>query len=189
VLNMDMIGSLNTPSPTVLLEGAELSQWMIDGLAGAAATYTTLEIQTSLNPFASDHVPFLDASIPAVLTIEGADSANDAIHTGNDTIDRIDMAFAMEILRMNLGFVATEAGLALPTEAGCGCGGGHAGADAATAEQARVLSGHFHALFAQYARLSRDGLMNTNDYTEWLRTRAIHDSIMAQAGLPATTDH
>ena len=56
---------------TVLLEGNALSQAVIDGLAAAAATYTDLAVQTSLDPFGSDHVPFIDAGIPAVLTIEG----------------------------------------------------------------------------------------------------------------------
>ena len=106
VVNMDMVGTRNTPAPTVLLEGAALSQAVIDGLADAAATYTALAVQTSLNPFNSDHVSFLRQGIPAVLTIEGADSANEAIHTARDTLDHIDFGLALEILRMNTAFVA-----------------------------------------------------------------------------------
>ena len=106
VLNMDMIGTLNTPTPTVLLEGASLSQSIIDALIEAAETYTELTVQTSLNPFASDHVPFIEMGIPAVLTIEGADSANSNIHTANDTIDKIDYEFMVEVLRMNVAFIA-----------------------------------------------------------------------------------
>jgi Zn-dependent M28 family amino/carboxypeptidase len=102
VINMDMIATLNTSTPTVLLEGAEVSQGLIDDLAAAAATYTALTVQTSLHPFASDHVPFIDASIPAVLTIEGADGANANIHTAGDTLDHIDEDLAVEIVRMNL---------------------------------------------------------------------------------------
>lgn len=110
VVNMDMVGCRNTPAPTVLLEGAPLSQSVIDRLADAAATYTGLTVQTSLNPFASDHVAFLDAGIPAVLTIEGADGANTAIHTAGDTLDRIDHQLALEIIRMNVAAVATAVG-------------------------------------------------------------------------------
>ncbi|GEL19489.1 M28 family metallopeptidase [Pseudonocardia asaccharolytica] len=110
VVNMDMVGCRNTPAPTVLLEGAPLSQPVIDRLAGAAATYTGLTVQTSLSPFASDHVPFLDAGIPAVLTIEGADGTNSAIHTAGDTLDRIDHQLALEIIRMNAAAVATAIG-------------------------------------------------------------------------------
>jgi Zn-dependent M28 family amino/carboxypeptidase len=106
VVQMDMIGSLNTPAPTVLLEGAALSQSVIDGLASAAATYTALAVQTSLNPADSDHVPFIRKNMPAVLTIEGADRTNDAIHSARDTLHRINFDLALEILRMNTAFVA-----------------------------------------------------------------------------------
>jgi Peptidase family M28 len=106
VVNMDMIGAMNNPVPTVLLEGAALSRHVIDALAEAAHTYTGLTVQTSLNPFNSDHVPFIDEGIPAVLTIEGADSANDRIHSADDTMQFIDIDLAVEILRMNVAFVA-----------------------------------------------------------------------------------
>lgn len=106
VLNMDMIGTLNTASPTVLLEGASVSQSVIEDLAKAAETYTDLTIQTSLNPFASDHVPFIEAGIPAVLTIEGADGANSNIHTASDTLAHIHYELMLDILRMNVAFIA-----------------------------------------------------------------------------------
>ncbi|MFF0345975.1 M20/M25/M40 family metallo-hydrolase [Kribbella sp. NPDC004875] len=106
VLNMDMIATTNTATPTVLLEGAAVSSSQIDALATAAATYTGLKVETSLNPFASDHVPFINAGMPAVLTIEGADSANGHIHSANDTLNFIDWALAAEILRMNIAALA-----------------------------------------------------------------------------------
>jgi hypothetical protein len=106
VLNMDMIASKNTAEPTVLLEGAQLSSGQMADLATAAATYTGLKVETSLNPFASDHVPFINAGIPAVLTIEGADSANGHIHTATDTLNFLDWGFAAEILRMNVAALA-----------------------------------------------------------------------------------
>lgn len=115
VVNMDMIGTLNTPAPTVLLEGRVISQPLLDGLADAAARYTGLAIETSVNAANSDHVSFLDKGIPAVLTIEGADSTNDQIHTSRDTLDRINFDLALEILRMNTAFVA-EALAASPAE-------------------------------------------------------------------------
>jgi hypothetical protein len=106
VINMDMIGTLNTASPTVLLEGRAVSRVLLDGLAAAAASYTQLSVETSLNAANSDHVSFLDNGIPAVLTIEGGDSANDEIHTARDTLDRLNIDLALEILRMNTAFVA-----------------------------------------------------------------------------------
>lgn len=110
VLNMDMIGTLNTPTRSVMLEGAPLSQRIIDGLGAAAAAYTALKVETSLHPFNSDHVPFIDAGIPAVLTIEGADNTNGNVHSARDTVDRINHDFAADILRMNVAFVAGEIG-------------------------------------------------------------------------------
>ncbi|QNE21610.1 Zn-dependent exopeptidase M28 [Kribbella qitaiheensis] len=106
VLNMDMIASKNSAVPTVLLEGAAVSSGQIAALTTAAATYTGLKVETSLNPFASDHVPFINAAMPAVLTIEGADSANGHIHSANDTLNFLDWSLASEILRMNAAALA-----------------------------------------------------------------------------------
>ena len=111
VVNMDMIGSLNSPTRSVLLEGAPLSQTTIDGLREAASTYTGLTVETSLNPFASDHVPFINANIPAVLTIEGADNTNGNIHSAKDTLEKLDYDFGLEILRMNIAFIADALGI------------------------------------------------------------------------------
>ena len=111
VINMDMIGTLNTQALTVLLEGASVSQALMNDLIAAAADYTSLTVQTSLNPFASDHVPFIEASLPALLTIEGADSANHNIHTANDTPDRIHYGLAAEILKMNVAVAARRLGI------------------------------------------------------------------------------
>ncbi len=112
VVNMDMIGTLNAPARSVLLEGAPLSRRVIDGLSEAAMTYTQLAVETSLHPFASDHVPFVEAEMPAVLTIEGADSTNGNVHSGADTLDHVNYDFALEILRMNVAFIANEVGRA-----------------------------------------------------------------------------
>ena len=115
VINMDMIANLNmlpdgtSVPPGVLLEGAEVSREVIDGLVAQAATYTNLLVQTSLNPFASDHVPFIEAGLPGVLTIEGSDQANDRIHTAADTLHHIDLGLACQILRMNTAYVASLA--------------------------------------------------------------------------------
>lgn len=102
VINMDMIGRRNGSAPGVLIEGADVSRALIEELVVAAATWTSLEVSTSLNPFASDHVPFISAGMPAVLTIEADDSANTAVHTAADTVDLIDPELSINILRMNL---------------------------------------------------------------------------------------
>lgn len=106
VVNMDMIARTNTPEPGVLLEGAPVSKTLLDELAAAAATWTELAVSTSLNPFASDHVPFIDAGMNAVLTIEDNDSANHDVHTVGDVRAKLDTSLAMQILRMNLAVAA-----------------------------------------------------------------------------------
>lgn len=111
VVNMDMIASLNSPTRSVLLEGAPLAQTTIDGLSEAASTYTDLVVEVSLNPFASDHVPFIKADIPAVLTIEGADSTNHNIHSARDTLEKLDYEYGRDILRMNIAYIAGELGI------------------------------------------------------------------------------
>lgn len=108
VVNMDMIARRNTASPGVLLEGAAVSQKLIDALAATAATYTGLAVSSSLNPFASDHVPFIEAGVPAVLTIEADDSANTDVHSARDTLATLDPELPLEILRMNVATVAGE---------------------------------------------------------------------------------
>lgn len=115
VVNMDMVATLNVPQTTVLLEGAPVSQQLMNDLAAAAHTYTALVVETSLNPFASDHVPFINAGLPALLTIEGGDSANVNIHTADDTVEKIHLPLAAEILRMNVAVLADRLGLLSPS--------------------------------------------------------------------------
>lgn len=110
VVNMDMIGRLNTAAPSVLLEGAPVSQPVIDALAQAAQDTSDLEVFVSLEPFASDHVSFIDADLPAVLTIEGEDQLNVDEHTPRDTLAGLDISLAISILRMNTAAVATMLG-------------------------------------------------------------------------------
>ncbi|WP_432948156.1 M20/M25/M40 family metallo-hydrolase [Kribbella sp. CA-253562] len=122
VLNMDMIASKNSSTPTVLLEGAAVSATQISDLTAAAATYTGLKVETSFNPFASDHVPFITAGMPALLTIEGADSANGNIHSASDTLSTLNWPLAAEILRMNAaalaGWLGEVSAVARPRPAG-----------------------------------------------------------------------
>jgi Zn-dependent M28 family amino/carboxypeptidase len=110
VLNMDMIGGQNTAEPGVLLEGAAVSQEVLDGLAAPAATYTDLAVSISHNPYNSDHVPFIEAGMPAVLTIEADDSANTHPHTATDVVSAVDPNLAMQILRMNLAYLIETLG-------------------------------------------------------------------------------
>jgi hypothetical protein len=103
---MDMIGTVNTAAPTVLLEGGRVSQSLIKALATAASDYTALTVQTSLHPWGSDHVPFIHASLPTVLTTEGADSANPNAHRASDTLAHLHYNFILEIVRIDVACIA-----------------------------------------------------------------------------------
>ncbi|GAA4287654.1 M28 family metallopeptidase [Georgenia daeguensis] len=106
VVNLDMVARRNTAAPGVLIEGAPVSRALVDDLVAAAATWTDLTVSTSLNPFASDHVPFIDAGLPAVLTIEDNDRVNTDVHTAGDVLATLEPALALQILRMNLAVLA-----------------------------------------------------------------------------------
>jgi Zn-dependent M28 family amino/carboxypeptidase len=110
VVNMDMIGRLNSEKRSVLLEGGPVSRDLIDRVSRAAASLTGLRVEVSLNPFASDHVPFIEAGIPALLAIEGADNTNKDVHSERDALASIDAPFAAEILRMVVGFTTQAVG-------------------------------------------------------------------------------
>lgn len=110
VVNMDMIGAKHASQPGVLLESSTTALWLLRELTRVAATYTDLQVQTSTHPFASDHVPFLNAGIPAVLTIEATDElSQDFVHSPRDTLERVDDELAIAILRMNTAWVVETA--------------------------------------------------------------------------------
>lgn len=112
VVNMDMIGRLNGQTRSVLLEGGRVSRSLIDQVSRVAASVTQLRVEVSFNPFASDHVPFIEAGIPALLAIEGADNANEDVHSERDALTTVNYPFAAEILRMVAGFTAEAVGTA-----------------------------------------------------------------------------
>lgn len=110
IINMDMIGRQNTLRPGVMIEGGQRSVDLMAELVAAAGTWTELDVTTSLNPFASDHVPFIDAGLPAVLTIEADDRKNVDVHTAGDVLDTVNPELAVDILRMNLAVLAGHLG-------------------------------------------------------------------------------
>jgi len=108
VMNMDMIGVLTSEPPTVLLEGAPVSEPLMNALARAARTYTPLEVELSGHPFrTSDHWPFLGKGLPAVLVMEGSATANRNVHSAKDTLDCINYDLALAIVRMVVATIAT----------------------------------------------------------------------------------
>jgi len=106
VLTMDMIGYTGDSDIDCLLEAGSIAQFMIDAYSAAAAQYTTLRIVTSLNPFGSDHVPYLNRNMPALLTIENDWDSYPSYHRSSDTAANITLDMGLQTLRMNVGALA-----------------------------------------------------------------------------------
>lgn len=101
VINMDMIGRKNDEEFGLLIEGHSVSTKLVEKLSQIAANHTDLSVVVSFNPFNSDHVSFIEAGYPALLTIEGSDSANMDIHTEKDVLEIIDYELMQRILLAN----------------------------------------------------------------------------------------
>ncbi len=110
VLTMDMIGYTGDADLDVLLETEPAFESTLDALEAAAAAFTTLRTVTSLFAFGSDHVPYLNRNLPALLTIENDWDSYPSYHRTSDTADNITQAMGEQILRMNAAVLADETG-------------------------------------------------------------------------------
>ena len=110
VLNMDMIGYTADDELDCLLETSPFSKSVVEQLGAAAATYTRLEVATSLMPGGSDHVPYLDNDIPAALVIENDWFIYPHYHTTEDLPEHLSQDMGAEIVRMVAATLAEMAG-------------------------------------------------------------------------------
>ena len=103
-LTMDMIGYSGDNDFDVLLESNSANQGVLNQFAAAAAAYEPrLRVLQALNPFGSDHVPYLQAGIPGLLTIENDWDSYPQYHRSSDTPANMTNSLTMggAILRMN----------------------------------------------------------------------------------------
>lgn len=110
VLIMDMIGFTRDDDLDSLLEANAASQSMITAFADAAALYTRLRIVTSLNPFGSDHVPYLNRGMTALLVIENDWNQYSGYHRSSDLPANLDLGMGGETLKMNVAAMALLVG-------------------------------------------------------------------------------
>jgi hypothetical protein len=110
VLTMDMIGYTNDADLDCLLESDRLGSALFPILSAAAQQYTNLRIVTTLNPFGSDHVPYIEEGIPSLLVIENDWNSYPQYHKTSDTPDQITLAMGEQTLRMQAAAVAQLAG-------------------------------------------------------------------------------
>lgn len=109
VVNMDMIGY--NSNGIVDLESEPQFEDLLDWMAEQTMLYTTLEPNKILQAWGSDHVPFIDAGVPALLTIEHWNTHTPCWHRSCDTIDTVNFAYAAQIARLNAAAISLKAGL------------------------------------------------------------------------------
>jgi len=112
MLNMDMIGYSGDADLDVLIESTALGQPAFARFGALASIYApSLRIVTSLSPCCSDHIPYLNVGIPAVLTIANDWNSYIYYHTANDVPANVTNSLAMggNLLKMNAAFLAETA--------------------------------------------------------------------------------
>ncbi len=70
MLDLDMIGFTSDADLDCKLETDPFASFLFDVFEDAALQFTTLRLLTDLNACCSDHQPYLEAGVPALLTIE-----------------------------------------------------------------------------------------------------------------------
>lgn len=101
-LIMDMIGYTGDADLDLLLETGSAFKHVFPVFTEAAQNYTTLRTLTSLKPFGSDHVPFINKNIPSLLTIENDWDEYAPYHTTGDRSSKVSLDMGHQVLRMNV---------------------------------------------------------------------------------------
>lgn len=100
VINMDMIAFDGDNLLDVSLQATAPGFGLQQRLGDNAARYTSLQVEIAQQTCCSDHQPYLDLGMPAVLLIENDYRSYPQYHTVDDTADRLSDAMAHEILKM-----------------------------------------------------------------------------------------
>jgi hypothetical protein len=108
-VTFDMIAAWNNDYG-VLIEGEHAWQPLMTLMAAAVDTYTSISRQFSYFSFGSDHVPFQDAGIPAILAIDLDWGSYPYYHSTGDTYNRTTPGLGLEIARAGVAAVAQQAG-------------------------------------------------------------------------------
>jgi len=101
VFNLDMIGFDAVAPLSVMIETSSFNKPMVEKMTELAKSYADFTIQTSYNPYGSDHAPFLNQKVPAVLTIQSEFDNNPNYHQVTDTMEIINEDLCRNILRVN----------------------------------------------------------------------------------------
>ncbi|MGE5343199.1 MAG: M20/M25/M40 family metallo-hydrolase [Candidatus Omnitrophota bacterium] len=107
-INLDMIAYRATASQDVDVIVNSNSSWMKSTMEGAVENYTSIPVHTTTDGSYdySDHYSFWERGFPALLLIEDYDDINPYYHSGQDTIDTIDLSYATEVIKASLAATA-----------------------------------------------------------------------------------
>lgn len=106
VINMDMVGY--NSNGLVEIETSPEFDGLARWLADLASKFTSLRTKITLGAWGSDHLPFLNRGVPALLTIEDWDTKNPCYHQECDTADKINYEYAGEIAKLNISAVIAK---------------------------------------------------------------------------------
>jgi hypothetical protein len=109
---MDMVGYSSDTRYDVLLETSSALQAVLPQFQQAAADYASdLVVLTSLNPFGSDHIPFINRSVPSLLLIEDEYGTYTHYHRTTDTPANVTNAVQQgpRILKTAIAVIAAQA--------------------------------------------------------------------------------
>jgi Zn-dependent M28 family amino/carboxypeptidase len=100
VLILDMIGFTNDHHYDVLLETSSEQEKMTDDIFTTGQLYSGLDLHRTFHYWGSDHVPFLERNMPAVLIIENDYQFYPHYHRSTDTADTISGLQGHEVLKL-----------------------------------------------------------------------------------------
>lgn len=103
---MDMIGFTKDADYDCLIETKRSESDLVELYTDAATQFTSLRIVVSYNPFGSDHMPYLNKRLSALLIIENDWDDYRHYHKTTDTAEKIDVKFAAQVLRMTAAALA-----------------------------------------------------------------------------------
>ena len=116
VVNLDMIGYVDTAPEELEVIANDDSEWLADRFSAVAGAYTSLPVRKSVNASSrgSDNAPFWDQGYSALECIEDLPLTNPYYHKTTDRFETLDMEFATAVTR---AAVATVGDLAQPVGA------------------------------------------------------------------------
>ena len=113
MLNMDMISYTSDQNRRSAVINSTFAFDLLGQLAASGVQHSDLDLSVRYTSCCTDHVPFLNAGIPAVATIQADGTSYPHYHRFTDTPDHLTPDLGVQITRMNVGLLAELAGVDL----------------------------------------------------------------------------